>query len=142
MGGSPPPLWPAKISKQIRPHKEETLTRTNVGRPGKWSIFITVLLSAAALPSAAPASADQTDDAFIAAVANGGIAIPDRNTAIGLARTMCALLDQGTKRPLLVMKLMKDANLSPRQAGYFLGVSASAYCPQYTSVTNNSRPSP
>jgi hypothetical protein len=113
------------------------MTRANVG-PGKWSIFIAVLLSAAALPSAAPASADQTDDAFIAAVENGGIAVPDPNAAIGMARTMCALMDQGTTRPLLVMKLMKDANLSPRQAGYFLGVSASAYCPQYRSVTDDS----
>jgi hypothetical protein len=138
LGGIPPPLWPAKISKQIRPHKEESLTRTNVGRPGKWSIFIAVLLSAAALLSAAPASADQTDDAFIAAVENGGIAVADPNTAIGMARTMCALLDQGTTRPLLVMRLMKDANLSPRQAGYFLGVSVSAYCPRYMSVTDDS----
>jgi hypothetical protein len=130
-------MWRRVIfeSKQIRPYKEETMTRTNAG-PG--STFIAVLLSAAALHSAAPASADQTDDAFIAAVGDGGITIPDRNTAIGMARTMCALLDQGTKRPLLVMKLMKDANLSARQAGYFLGVSTSAYCPQYRSVTNNS----
>jgi hypothetical protein len=54
-----------------------------------------------------------------------------------MAGTMCALLDQGAKRPLLVMKLMKDANLSARQAGYFLGVSVSAYCPQYRSVTTS-----
>jgi len=109
------------------------MTRTNVG-PGEWSTVIAVLLSAA------PASADQIDDDFIAAIANGGIAIGDRNAAIGMARTVCALLDQGTTRPLLVMKLMKDANLSARQAGYFLGVSTSAYCPQYRSVTNNPAP--
>ena len=108
----------------------------NVGT-GKWSTFCAGL-SAAALLSAAPASADETDDAFIAAIASQGVTIPDRDTAIGMARTMCALLDQGTTRPLLVMKLMKDANLSARQAGYFLGVSTSAYCPQYRSVTDNS----
>ena len=34
------------------------------------------------------------------------------------------------------MKLMKDTNLSARQAGYFLGVSKAAYCPQYMTVTN------
>jgi hypothetical protein len=33
------------------------------------------------------------------------------------------------------MKLMKDANLSARQAGFFLGLSASTYCPQYRSIT-------
>ena len=108
------------------------MTHTDVGR-GTWSMIIAVLLSAAASLAAAPASADQTDDAFIAALANQGIPI-DSNTAIQMGRNMCALLDQGTKRPLLVMKMMKDANLSARQAGFFVGVSTSAYCPQYRST--------
>jgi hypothetical protein len=108
------------------------MIRTNVGR-GTWSTFIAVLLSAAAPLSAAPASADQTDDAFIAALASQGIPI-DNNTAIQMGRNMCALLDQGTTRPLLVMKMIKDTNLSARQAGFFVGASTSAYCPQYTST--------
>jgi Protein of unknown function (DUF732) len=110
------------------------MTHARVG-PGTWSTFAAVLLSAAAPLFAAPASADQTDDAFIAALAGQGIAMPDNNASIRMGRNMCALLDQGTTRPLLVMKLMKDANLSARQAGFFLGLSASAYCPQYKSTT-------
>jgi hypothetical protein len=108
---------------------------TNLG-PGKWSTLIAVLSSAAALLSAAPASADPTDDAFLAALATNGITIPD-GTAIQLARTTCALLDQGTTRPLLAMKLMNDTNLSSRQAGFFIGASTAAYCPQYTSAAGN-----
>jgi hypothetical protein len=108
---------------------------TNAG-PGKLSTFIAVPLSAAALLCAAPASADGTDDAFLAALATNGISIPD-TTAIQMARNMCALLDQRTTRPLLLMRLMKDTNLSARQAGFFLGVSTAAYCPQYTSVAGN-----
>jgi len=114
------------------------MAHTNVG-PWKWSTFLAVVLSAATLLSAAPASADQPDDAFLAALANNGITIPD-STAIQLARTTCALLDQGTKRPLVLMRLMKDTNLSSRQAGFFLGVSTAAYCPQYTGVAGNSGP--
>jgi hypothetical protein len=109
------------------------MTNMNVGR-GTWSTFIAVLLSAAAPLSAAPASADQTDDAFIAALASQGIPI-DSNTAIQMGRNMCALLDQGTTRPLLAMKIMNDTNLSARQAGFFLGASTSAYCPQYRTTT-------
>jgi hypothetical protein len=124
-------------SERIRPHKGDTMTLTNVGRR-KWSTFIAVLLSTTALLPAAPASADQNDDAFIAALQNQGIAIPDANAAIQMGRTMCALLDQGTTRPLLLMKLVGDMNLSARQAGFFLGVSASAYCPQHRTVTDNS----
>lgn len=97
---------------------------------GTWPTFIAALLCAAA-----PAWADQNDDAFIAALAGQGIPISDNNTAIQMGRNMCALLDQGTTRPLLVMKLIKDANLSARQAGFFLGLSASAYCPQYRTTT-------
>ena len=102
---------------------------------GTWSTFVAVLLSAAAPLVAAPASADQSDDAFIAALVSQGIPVPDNDTAVQMGRNMCALLDQGTTRPLLMMKLMKDANLTARQAGFFLGLSASAYCPQYRTTT-------
>jgi hypothetical protein len=110
------------------------MTRPNAGR-GTWPTFIAVLLSAAALLCAAPASADQNDDAFIAALVNQGIPVPDDNAAIQTGRNICALLDQGTTRPLLVMQLIANSNLSPRQAGFLLGLSASAYCPQYKTVT-------
>jgi Protein of unknown function (DUF732) len=103
--------------------------------PGTWSTLTAVLLSAAAPLSAAPAWADPNDDAFIAALASQAIPISDNNVAVQMARNMCALLDQGATRPLLVMKLMKDANLSARQAGFFLGLSASACCPQYRTTT-------
>ena len=69
------------------------MTHMNVG-PKKWSTVCAVLLSAAALLSAAPASADPADDAFVAALAKDGIVINDRNTAIAIAHTMCAGLDK------------------------------------------------
>lgn len=104
----------------------------NPGFRTRWS-FIAVLLCVLAPLSAAPAGADSNDDGFIAAIAGQNIPVPDPNAAIQMGRNMCALFDQGTTRPLLVMKLMKDANLTARQAGFFLGASASAYCPQYKS---------
>jgi hypothetical protein len=105
------------------------VTRTNAG-PGKSSTICVVLLSAA-LVSAAPASADETDDAFIAALENNGININEDNTAITMGHNVCAALDNGRDESLLVLDVIHDTHLSARQAGYFVGVSVAAYCPQY-----------
>ncbi|OBG28077.1 DUF732 domain-containing protein [Mycobacterium sp. E3198] len=111
------------------------MTHSRVGS-GMWAAVVAVLLSACALLAAAPAAADQVDDAFIAALVNQGLPVPDSGAAVREGRTMCALLDQGTTRPLLVMRLMRDTNLTARQAGFFLGISASAYCPQYRTTVS------
>ena len=109
----------------------------NVGLE-KWSPVCAVLLSAAALLSAAPASADPTDVAFVAALAKEGIVFPDHNTAIATAHTVCAGLDKSNKTAVLAMKLTKDTDLSLKQSSYFIGASISAYCPQYIGRTDNS----
>ncbi len=90
-----------------------------------------VLLSAAALLSAASASADETDDAFIAALENNGINLNDHSIAITMGHTVCAALDIGHDESALVLDVIHDMNISARQAGYFVGVSVAAYCPQY-----------
>jgi hypothetical protein len=113
------------------------MTHVNVG-PGKWWTVCAVLLSAAALLSAAPASADPNDAAFIAALAKDGIAFTDQNTAVSIAHRMCAGLDKTNKTTVLAMKLMKDTDLSLKQSSYFIGASISAYCPQYIGQTDNS----
>jgi hypothetical protein len=64
-----------------------------VGR-GKWSAGCAVALSAAGLLCAAPASAHQMDDAFVAALSKNGITLPDRGNAISMAHTVCTGLDK------------------------------------------------
>ena len=102
------------------------------------SIRCAVLLFVAALFSAAPASADPNDGAFVDALAKDGIILPDQNAAIAMAHAMCAGLDQRAKTSLLAMKLMKETDLSMRQSSYFIGAAISAYCPQYVGHTDNS----
>jgi len=102
------------------------------------SIPCAVLLLAAALFSAAPASADPNDGAFVSALAKGGIVPPDDNAAVAMAHRVCAGLDQHDKTSLLAMKLMKETDLSMRQSSYFIGAAISAYCPQYAGHTDNS----
>ncbi len=99
-------------------------------------IVIAILLCAAAPLTATPAAADQTDDDFVTALVGQGIPVPDANVAVQEGRTMCTLLDQGTTRPLLLLRLMRDTNLSARQAGFFLGISTAAYCPQYRAMVS------
>jgi hypothetical protein len=113
------------------------VTHINVG-PWKWSTVCAALLSAAVLLCAAPASADPTDDAFVAALAKDGIVFTDRNAAIATAHTVCTGIDKNKKTSLLAMRLMTDSDLSLKQSGYFIGVSMSAYCPQYEGLTDNS----
>jgi len=121
----------------IDAHRRADIIHINVG-PGKWATVCAVLLSAAALLSAAPASAEPTDDAFVAALAKDGITIPGPNTAIAMAHTVCAELDNNKNTSVLAMNLMKDTDLSLKQSSYFVGASMSAYCPQYIGHTDNS----
>ena len=106
--------------------------------PQVWSAVAAVLWFAGVLVYATPASADPTDDAFVAALGKEGIAFPDDNSAIATGHTVCAGLDKSNKSSVLAMKLMKDTDLTLRQSSYFIGASISAYCPQYIGQTDNS----
>lgn len=109
----------------------------NVGR-GKWSTTCAVLLSVAELLSAARASADPTDDAFLGALSNYGIVMNDGNSAISLAHTVCAGFDKNPNSNVMAMRVMKEANLTLKQSGFFVGASISAYCPQWKGKTDDS----
>lgn len=106
------------------------MTLTNV-ISGKWSTVCAVVLSTATLVFAAPAAADETDDAFIAGLAKGGITMPDNDNAVSMARTVCANIATNPNVSMLALQLTKQTNLSPKQSGYFIGLSVVTYCPQY-----------
>ncbi|OBJ09406.1 DUF732 domain-containing protein [Mycobacterium sp. 1465703.0] len=108
--------------------------KMSLGKPAACAI----LLAAATLVFTSPASADETDDAFIAGLANGGITMPDNVDAIATARTVCARLDVNPYAPVVAFVLARDSFLSPRQAGYFVGLSVATYCPQYKDKVNPS----
>jgi len=115
------------------------MTHTTVG-PGKWtwSTVCAVLLSATALLSAAPASADPIDDTFVAALAKGGITMSGPGTAVAMAHSVCDQLDTNRNTSFLAMNLAKHTVLSLKQSSYFVGASMSAYCPQYIGHTDDS----
>ncbi|WP_068185960.1 DUF732 domain-containing protein [Mycobacterium sp. UM_CSW] len=103
-------------------------------RSVKWWKVCAMLLSATALLPPAPASADPSDDAFIAALDNYGIDTGGRDTVIAHGHAVCAALDKGQDSSILALKVMNDPKLnisSRRDAGFFVGASVAAYCPQY-----------
>jgi hypothetical protein len=89
---------------------------------------------------AAPVSADSTDDDFIAALEQNGIVVKDRDAAIGTAQAICAGLDRGEPATVLALKLKNDTDLSSGQAGFFVGASVPAYCPQHRDALNEPAP--
>lgn len=108
----------------------------NIGR-ATWSTVVAAPLCSALL-CAAPAAADSSDDAFLSALADYGIVINDPDTAISMARSVCTGFDNNQRPSVLAMRAMKDSNMSPRQAGFFVGSSVSAYCPQYKGQVDDS----
>lgn len=101
-----------------------------VTKAGKWPVLCAVFLSAA-LAFAAPASADDTDDAFIAGLSKGGITMPDNDDAIGKARTVCTSIATNPNASVLAIQLARQTDLSVKQSAYFVGLSIATYCPQY-----------
>ena len=97
----------------------------------KSSTACAIVLSAVALLSAVPASADSTDEAFIAALTKNGISITDRDAATALGQSVCDGFDRHEKSSFLAMKLMTASGLSLKQSSFFVGLSVSAYCPQF-----------
>lgn len=112
------------------------MTRTK--RAAAWPVGGAMALSAAALLCAVPAAGGPVDDAFVAALAKNGISMSDHNTAVSMGHSVCAGFDKGETSTALAMKIVRDTDLSPKQAGYFVGLSVAAYCPQYRGNTDNS----
>lgn len=102
-----------------------------VTKAGKWPAVCAIFLSTAALAFAAPASADDTDDAFIAGLSKGGITMPDNDDAIAKARRVCAGIAANPNASVLAIQLARQTDLSVKQSAYFVGLSIATYCPQY-----------
>ncbi len=113
------------------------MPRTNVSS-SKWLTACGVVLLATALLGTAPASADPVDDAVVAALSNYGISVDDPDGTIARAHAVCAALDRNQSSSILAMKVMRETDMSPKQAGYFIGVSIAAYCPEHRGATDPS----
>ncbi len=82
-------------------------------------------------PQGATAHADATDDAFIAAIRAKGIKFASPEKAIIAAHEVCTELDHGTIPPQVATIIQSNSNLDGYRAGYFVGASIRAYCPEH-----------
>lgn len=99
-----------------------------------------VVLFVTALLCAAPAAADQTDDAFLATLSRAGVVITDRDEAIGTGHMVCDGLRRGQTTSNLVLSTMKGTNLSARSAGIIIAAAVASYCPDMGNRVGSSPP--
>jgi hypothetical protein len=90
-----------------------------------------IALFTGALAWAAPAAADDADDAFLAGLDKGGITMFDDDDAIATAHNVCASIETNPNVSMLAIKLTKQTPMSAKQSGYFIGLSVANYCPEY-----------
>lgn len=86
-----------------------------------------------ALGAAPAADADATDDAFLAALKAKGIKFESPDKALIAGHEVCDELDGGKTPAQVASTVQGNSNLDGYHAGYFVGVSIRAYCPQYAS---------
>lgn len=97
------------------------------------ALIVVAVSAAAPVIAAAPAYADQPDDAFIAALNSNEVPYKSPEDAIRIAKKVCTLLGEspGEKGLQGAVKYMsKFTNYSQEQMGLFGGAAIGAYCPE------------
>jgi hypothetical protein len=105
-------------------------------------------LSAGVLASglvwAAPAQADTTDDAFLAALTDAGVGTADPANAAALGQQVCPMLAEPGQTAADVAANVADAGgMSLGPATMFTGIAISLFCPAaMSSITSGQSPIP
>lgn len=90
----------------------------------------------AALMGAGTANADVYDVAFVTVLEKRGITATSDASLIRLGHAACVSIAKGLSPVTVAKQLYAGSELSQSEAGYFVGASISAYCPQYSSLTD------
>lgn len=77
------------------------------------------------------ARADATDDAFLAAISAKGIHFQSPQSALTAAHEVCDELGLGRSKTDIANEVMQNSTLSGYSAGYFVGASVRAFCPNF-----------
>jgi hypothetical protein len=109
---------------------------------------IALVLSAGVMASglvwAAPAQADTTDDAFLAALTDAGIGAADPTDAAALGQQVCPMLaEPGQDAADVAAKVADAGGMSLGPATMFTGIAISLFCPTaVSSIANGESPIP
>jgi hypothetical protein len=99
---------------------------------------------ASGLVWAAPAQADTTDDAFLAALTDAGVGTADPADAAALGQQVCPMLSEPGQTAADVAAKVADAGgMSLGPATMFTGIAISMFCPaMVSSIGNGQSPIP
>ncbi len=85
---------------------------------------------AATIALAAPARADDTDQAFLGDLDKAGITYSDADQAVNAGKTVCTMKDGGTSNDDVVKGLTdKNPGFTEAKAVKFATIATNAYCP-------------
>lgn len=94
---------------------------------------------AAGIALAAPASADDSDNSFLAALDRANIPYADNNADLTaqLGERVCPMLVEPGKSFAQVATTVADNGINPGLASFFTGIAISMYCPQMMGSIGN-----
>lgn len=94
---------------------------------------------AAGIALAAPAAADDSDNAFLAALNRNNIPYADNNADLTaqLGERVCPMLVEPGKNFAQVATTVADNGVNPGLAAFFTGIAISMYCPQMMGSIGN-----
>ncbi|WP_231986422.1 DUF732 domain-containing protein [Mycobacterium sp. E2479] len=99
-------------------------------------LLLTISSVAVVIGLAAPAHADDTDDAFLASLNSAGFTYNDPAQVIQSAHYVCSAASGGTAMADIAKAMTsKAAALTEEKAEKFTAIAASAYCPDAISST-------
>ncbi len=93
---------------------------------------------------AAPAQADPTGDAFVAALTNAGLGWSDPANAVALGQSICPMLSAPGQTAASVASTVADsAGMSLGAANLFTGIAVTFFCPaMVSSIGSGTSPVP
>ncbi|KUI34548.1 hypothetical protein AU197_06790 [Mycobacterium sp. IS-1590] len=94
-------------------------------------------LAAVATTFAAPARADTTDEAFLAALRGAGMSVDNPANMVALGESVCPMLVEPGKNLAKVYTQVSDNGIPPDIAAFFTGIAISMYCPQMLASVGN-----
>ena len=112
------------------------MTSTQIRKPS----VLLFMLAVGVVPTVGPlgvlkpawtAHAAGSDDSFLAALKGKGINYESPETAIKSGHLVCEKLDSGEAPEQVANDIISKGKLDSYHAGFFVGVSIRAYCPNY-----------
>ncbi|MGE2737749.1 DUF732 domain-containing protein [Mycolicibacterium vaccae] len=96
---------------------------------GEWFFGAVAVAGLLALAVAAPAGADDPDDAFLDAIDTKGIPYSSTTDAIDLATAICAYVSAGQAPDQVAVEIVGPAGWTAEQSGLFVEAATRSYCP-------------